>query len=105
VYANGDLSDLIEVDIVTGLLDMRKSKTFKLDERIISALERLAETSDTTPNNYLETLLFRHCQAQGHISFGEKAPVGGRGGKRPGAGRKAQPPADTDQAIEATTDE
>jgi hypothetical protein len=105
VYANGDLSDLIEVDIVTGLLDMRKSKTFKLDERIISALERLAETSDTTPNNYLETLLFRHCQAQGHISLGEKAPVGGRGGKRPGAGRKAQPPEATDQSIEATTDE
>jgi hypothetical protein len=102
VYANGDLSDLIEVDIVTGLLDMRKSKTFKLDERIISALERLAETSDTTPNNYLETLLFRHCQAQGHISLGEKAPVGGRGGKRPGAGRKAQSaPTDDDQTPEA----
>jgi hypothetical protein len=82
-------------------LDMRKTKSFKLDERIISSLEQLANGSETTVNNYLETLLFRHCQAQGLIAMNEKAPVGGRGGKRSGAGRPKVQPTD---ATEGDTD-
>lgn len=78
-------------------LDMRKNKTFKLDERLLSSLDQLAERSGTTANNYLETLLFRHCQSLGLVPMNEQPPQGGRGGKRPNAGRK---PKATDEAEE-----
>ena len=84
--------------------DMRKSKTFKLDERILAALDALADEADTTANNYLETLLFKHCQARGHIAMSEPVPTGGRGGARKGAGRpKKEAIAPTSSDVELTT--
>lgn len=90
---------------MTNLLDMRKNRTFRLDERVLSALEQIAEADATSTTNYLEAVLWKHCQARGYIPMAEKPPATGRGGKRPGAGRKAQPSIDpTDQPIEDSTD-
>jgi hypothetical protein len=80
-------------------LDMRKTKTFKLDERLIAALESLAQQSGTTASNYLETLLFRHCQSQGLVPLNEHPPATKWGGKRSNAGRKKDKPS-TNQADE-----
>jgi hypothetical protein len=68
-------------------IDMRKNKCFKMDERLLSFLDTLAEGTGTSTNNYLETLIFHHCQGKGLIPFTEQPPVGGKGGKRTGAGR------------------
>jgi hypothetical protein len=68
-------------------LDMRKTKTFRIEEKLLKALEELAEASGKNPNSYLEQLLFRHCQAQGKIPLNEEPPKEQRGGKRPNAGR------------------
>jgi hypothetical protein len=90
------------------LVEMRKVKAFRLDERILDSLDYLAGESEMTVNNYLERLLFAHCQLKGKIPLKDQPPEAGRGGKRSGAGRKpkeTQPPEATDQAIEATTDE
>jgi hypothetical protein len=68
-------------------IDMRKNKSFKMDEKLLSFLDMLAASTGTSTNNYLETLVFRHCQGKGLIPFSEQPPVGGSGGKREGAGR------------------
>lgn len=68
-------------------LDMRKTKTFRIEEKLLQALEDLASRSNRTSNAYLEELLFRHCQAQGIFSLSEEPPKVIRGGKRDGAGR------------------
>jgi predicted transcriptional regulator len=74
---------------------MRKVKAFRLDERILDSLDQLAEGSDMTVNNYLERLLFAHCQLKGLIPLKEQPPEAGRGGARANAGRpkkqKGQP--------------
>jgi hypothetical protein len=92
---------------VTNLLDMRKNRTFRLDERVLSALEQIAEADATSTTNYLEAILWKHCQARGYIAMAEKPPATGRGGKRSGAGRKPKDSQsidtglDDDQAPEA----
>jgi hypothetical protein len=70
-----------------GALDMRKTKTFRLEENLLNALSELAQESGKNQNSYLEQLLFRHCQAQGKISLNTEPPQDQRGGKRSGAGR------------------
>jgi hypothetical protein len=78
-------------------LDMRKTKTFRIEEKLLKALEELAEASGKNPNSYLEHLLFRHCQAQGKFALNDEPPKDQRGGKRSGAGRpKADPTGGTD---------
>jgi hypothetical protein len=83
----------------------RKPKTFKLDERLITALEEAAIKSGENPGGFVERILWRYCQGLGVIDLTAEPSKDKRGGKRPGAGRKAQPPEATDQSIEATTDE
>jgi hypothetical protein len=83
----------------------RSTRAFRIDDRLLEALDRLAMKGNTNANRYLENLLMSHAKQSGEIPM-DLAPLGDtRGGKRPGAGRKAQPPEATDQAIEATPDE
>ena len=66
----------------------RKNKSFKLDERVLKALESLAQKGNASVNRYLENLLFCYAQQEGEIPI-DAMPIGeNRGGKRPGAGRK-----------------
>ena len=76
------------------VVDMRKTKTFRIEEKLLSALEQLADRSGRTSNAYLEELLFRHCQAQGILPLSEEPPKNTRGGKRAGAGRRKAKPED-----------
>jgi hypothetical protein len=66
----------------------RKNKSFKLDERVLKALESLARQRNASVNRYLENLLFNHAKQEGEIPI-DAIPIGeNRGGKRKGAGRK-----------------
>jgi hypothetical protein len=59
-----------------GLLAMpRKTKTFKLDERVLSALEDLARRQNASANRYLENLLFAIGKKEGVIPIDEM-PLG-----------------------------
>ncbi|MBW4505597.1 MAG: hypothetical protein KME64_03675 [Scytonematopsis contorta HA4267-MV1] len=67
----------------------RKSKSFKLDERVLKALESLAHKRNASVNRYLENLLLSYAKQEGEIPM-DAVPIGdNRGGKRKGAGRKA----------------
>jgi hypothetical protein len=77
---------------MTQAVDMKKIKSFRIEEKLLAALEDLADLHGRTANSYLEELLFRHCQAQGFFPLSEAPPKSQRGGKRTGAGRrKAEP--------------
>jgi hypothetical protein len=65
----------------------RKPKTYKLDERLINAVEQLAESMGQSAGSYVEQVLWKHCQGMGVIPISENPPKDQRGGKRPGAGR------------------
>ena len=84
----------------------RKPKTFKLDERLIAALEEAATKSGENPGGFVERILWRYCQGIGVIDLTAEPSKDKRGGKRPGAGRKAQASQDTtNEPIEGATDE
>lgn len=74
----------------------RKPKTFKLDERLIEALERLAIAAGESTGSYVEQVLWRHCQGAGAIGLTEQPAKDQRGGKRPNAGRKPKDDSDED---------
>ncbi|BAZ10303.1 hypothetical protein NIES4071_21180 [Calothrix sp. NIES-4071] len=66
----------------------RKNKSFKLDSRVLDALESLAQKRNASVNRYLENLLFSHAKLEGEIPI-DAMPIGeNRGGKRRNAGRK-----------------
>jgi hypothetical protein len=65
----------------------RKPKTYKLDERLIDAVEKLAESMGQSGGSYVEQVLWKHCQGMGVIPISENPPKDQRGGKRSGAGR------------------
>lgn len=85
--------------MITCAIDMppRKPKTYKLDERLIEALERIAESMGMSSGNYVEQVLWRHCQGMGEINPTEQPPKDQRGGKRDRAGR---PKLNKDSSIE-----
>lgn len=66
----------------------RKNKSFKLDERVLEALDSLAQKHNASINRYLENLLLAHAKQEGEIPI-DAMPIGeNRGGKRMNAGRK-----------------
>jgi hypothetical protein len=67
----------------TQALDMtRKRRTFKLDERLLEALKDVANSSNTSANNWLETLLINTFKKNGAISKDFRPLVENRGGSR-----------------------
>lgn len=66
----------------------RTTRAFRLDERLLEALDRLALKGNISANKYLENLLMSHAKQLGEIPM-DAEPLGDpRGGKRPGAGRR-----------------
>jgi hypothetical protein len=65
----------------------RKPKTYKLDGRLIEALDRLAEQEGLSSGSYVEQVLWAHCQGKGVIPLGGYPPKDQRGGARPNSGR------------------
>jgi len=60
----------------------RRTRTFKLDDRVLAALEKMARQENVSANKYLENLLFSSAKAKGEIPM-DAMPLGDtRGGKR-----------------------
>lgn len=66
----------------------RVHRSFKLDSRVLEAIDRLAEENGTSANAYLETLLLSHAKMTGKMPMDSEMLPDNRGGKREGAGRK-----------------
>lgn len=66
----------------------RKPKTYKLDERLIAALDNVAARSGESVGSFVEKVLWRYCQGVGVIDPHAEPSKDKRGGKREGAGRK-----------------
>jgi hypothetical protein len=73
--------------VLTFDMPARKPKTYKLDETLIQALEKLAESVGQSAGSYVEQVLWKHCQGAGFIPVAANPPKDQRGGKRSGAGR------------------
>jgi hypothetical protein len=87
------------------LIDMpRKATSYRLDDRVLAALDEVARDGNISANRYLENLLFSHLKQVGKLDMGAQ-PLGetrgslkgeARGGKKKGAGKpKASPSAAT----------
>ena len=78
----------------------RYTRAFRIDERVLEALDRLAQKGNISANKYLENLLLSHAKQVGEIPM-DAEPLGDpRGGKRSGAGRRKKEtiePTDTDE--------
>lgn len=67
----------------TQVLDMaRKRRTFKLDERLLDALKDVSNRSNTSANNWLETLLIDTFKDNGALPKDFSPLVENRGGLR-----------------------
>lgn len=67
----------------TQVLDMaRKRRTFKLDERLLDALKDVSQQSNTSANNWLETLLIDTFRKKGALPKDFSPLVENRGGLR-----------------------
>ena len=65
------------------MLDMaRKRRTFKLDERLLEALKDVSQQSNTSANNWLETLLINTFRNEGVLPKDFTPLVENRGGLR-----------------------
>jgi hypothetical protein len=78
----------------------RKPKTYKLDERLIAALDDVATRSGESVGSFVEKVLWRYCQGVGAIDHHVEPSKDKRGGKREGAGRKPSKKSDDEEAIE-----
>jgi hypothetical protein len=79
----------------------RANRAFRIDDRLLEALDRLAKKGNISANKYLENLLMSHAKQVGEIPM-DAEPLGDpRGGKRLGSGRpKASPPTNTTMSPE-----
>jgi hypothetical protein len=92
-------------------LDMpRKAASYRLDDRILDALDKVARDGNISVNRYLENLLFSHLKQIGRIDMGA-SPLGEtRGsdkGERRGAAKKGstrKTKKTTDPASDAPTE-
>lgn len=60
----------------------RINRTFRIDSRVLEALERLAEKNGTNANKYLENLLLSHAKIVGEMPMDSEPLADSRGGKR-----------------------
>jgi hypothetical protein len=66
----------------------RSVRAFRIDERLLEALDNLAKSGNISANKYLENLLMAHSKQVGAIPM-DTEPLGDpRGGKRKNSGRK-----------------
>ena len=66
----------------------RTTRAFRIDERLLEALDRLARKGNVSANKYIENLLMSHAKQVGEIPM-DAEPLGDpRGGKRVNSGRK-----------------
>jgi hypothetical protein len=97
----------LTIERLPASIDMpaRKPKTYKLDERLINAVEKLAESVGQSGGSYVEQVLWKHCQGMGVLPISENPPKDQRGGKRKNAGRPKASPTDDGPIVDAPTDD
>ena len=66
----------------------RKPRLFRLDERVLEALDDLSKTSGTNTNQFVEGVLFDFLKHAGKLSKEAEQLKDGRGGKRVKGGGK-----------------
>jgi hypothetical protein len=76
----------------------RSTRAFRIDDRLLEALDRLAQKSNISANKYLENLLMSHSKQVGEIPMNTEPLGDPRGGSRTGAGRKSKKSEETDRA-------
>ena len=65
----------------------RSTRAFRIDDRVLDALDKLATKANISANKYLENLLLSHSKQLGEIPM-DAEPLGDpRGGKRANSGR------------------
>ena len=70
-------------EMTAQVIDMaRKRRTFKLDERLLDALKDVSQQSNTSANNWLETLLIKTFREEGALPKDFTPLVENRGGLR-----------------------
>ena len=80
----------------------RSTRAFRIDDRLLEALDRLAMKSNISANKYLENLLMSHTKQVGEIPM-DADPLGDpRGGKRANSGRPKK--GKTESPIEENDD-
>lgn len=57
-------------------------RTFRIDSRVLEALDRLADKGETNANKYLENLLLSHAKLLGEMPMDSEPLADSRGGKR-----------------------
>jgi hypothetical protein len=67
----------------------RKPRLFRFDDRVLDALDALAESKGANTNQFVEGILFDFLKRAGRLPQDATQLQDGRGGKRPGAGRKS----------------
>ncbi|NJM72582.1 MAG: hypothetical protein HC862_21875 [Scytonema sp. RU_4_4] len=59
----------------------RKAVTYRIDEAIIKAVDKIARENNSSVNRYIESLLYAHCKEKGELT--DIYPLGEtRGGDR-----------------------
>jgi hypothetical protein len=87
------------------LLEMpRKPRLFRIDDRVLKALDELAESAERNTNQFVESILFEFVKHAGKLPQDSTQLKDGRGGKRPGTGRKKSTDIDN-SVIVADSDE
>ena len=66
----------------------RKPRLFRIDDRVLAALDELAENADRNTNQFVESVLFDFVKHAGKLPQDATQLKDGRGGKRSGAGKK-----------------
>lgn len=77
------------------LIEMpRKPRLFRLDDRVLGALDELAESAGSNTNQFVESILFDFLKHAGKLPQDVTQLKDGRGGKRSGAGKKTKQSSD-----------
>ena len=66
----------------------RKPRLFRIDDRVLAALDELANNADRNTNQFVESVLFDFVKHAGKLPQDATQLKDGRGGKRSGAGKK-----------------
>ncbi len=84
----------------------RKPRLFRLDDRVLDALDELAETAGSNTNQFVEGILFDFLKHAGKLPQDATQLKDGRGGKRPNAGKpkKTESASSTEESDRQSTD-
>jgi hypothetical protein len=75
----------------------RKPRLFRIDDRVLDALDELADAAGSNTNQFVESILFDFLKHAGRLSQDATQLKDGRGGKRKNSGRPRKLEQDDDR--------